>query len=408
MMVGQWLRRSKDGTAIVFIHGILSDGESCWQNKNGEYWPKLLEAEKQFEESGIYIFTYKTGLFSGTYRLGDVIDSLKEYFRLDALLDNSQIAFVCHSMGGIVARKFIVERKSDFENRNVELGLFLIASPSLGSNYANWLSPLARLFGHTQEDALRFAQTNSWLLDLDKEFINFKESGDIRIEGKELIEDNFIVFKGLIRRQVVEPFSGARYFGEPFKVPNSDHSSIAKPESAESIQHRLLLSFLNGFFKRVEVIENTIGGESAEVDGSSGSGSNAAIEACIDDFSVEDFPVGPIVKQYSAFNLARSYADCFDHFEARALIGKINEARRQASRDKVDVGQIRKGKLPDAGIVGLENFWLEVFEQAALHGPRMMASILLSVDHPQLSDAAKMERSELLRRLQRIASNGSV
>ena len=43
---------------------------------------------------------------------------------------------------------------------------------------------------------------------------------------------------------MVEPFSGARYFGESFKVPGSDHFSIAKPEDREAIQHRLLLYFI--------------------------------------------------------------------------------------------------------------------------------------------------------------------
>lgn len=401
-MVGQWLRRSSNGSAIVFLHGVLSDGESCWLNENGSYWPELFKAEKQFEETGIYVFTYKTGFFSGTYRLGDVVDNLKEHFRLDGLLDKSQIIFVCHSMGGIVARKFIVERRSDLDKRNIEIGLFLIASPSLGSKYATWLSPLAKLLGHTQEDALRFSQTNSWLLDLDKEFVNLKESGDLRIEGKELVEDNFIIFKSFIRRQVVEPFSGAKYFGEQFKVPDSDHSSIAKPSSASSIQHRLLLKFLTDFLEPAEENGKLAGEKSSQIQRLSAGKANSVHGVSVEELSINDFAIGPIVKRYSAFNLARSYADCFDQFEARALIGKINDARQQANRGDDNTGQIRRGKLPDAGVVGLENFWLEVFEQAALHGPRMMASVLLSVDHPQLTEAAREERSELLLHLLRI------
>jgi hypothetical protein len=35
-----------------------------------------------------------------------------------------------------------------------------------------------------------------------------------------------------------------RYFGEPFKVPDSDHFSIAKPASVAAIQHRLLVRFI--------------------------------------------------------------------------------------------------------------------------------------------------------------------
>lgn len=127
----------------------------------------------------------------------------------------------------------------------------------------------------------------------------------------------------------------------------------------------------------------------------------------IENYCLADFSVGPMVKHYSVLNLARAYADCFDFSEAKALIGKINDARLRANKDDPNVGQIRRGKLPEAAVVGLENFWLEVFDQAALHGPRMLASVLLSVDHPQLSILARQERRELLQSLLRIREEGS-
>jgi len=88
------------------------------------------------------------------------------------------------------------------------------------------------------------------LNDLDKEFQNLKASGALRITGKELVEDTAVALKKFWRKQVVEPFSGARYFGEPFKVPNSDHFSIAKPQGRSSIQHRLLVEFITQEMER--------------------------------------------------------------------------------------------------------------------------------------------------------------
>jgi hypothetical protein len=244
-MRGEWVRRSGNGAAVVFLHGVLSSGETCWQNANGTYWPSLLASEPSLDVFGIYVFTYKTNIFSGSYRLGDVVDALKEQMRVDGVFDSRTLVFVAHSMGGLVARKLLVERVTDFRDKHISVGLFLVASPSLGSRYANMIAPIARFLGHSQADALRFSQNNAWLMDLDKEFINLKEAEAIRIVGKELVEDTFVAFPGLIRTQVVEPFSGAKYFGESFKVPGSDHFSIAKPDSAEAIQHRLLLLFLS-------------------------------------------------------------------------------------------------------------------------------------------------------------------
>ena len=109
-MEGTWIRKPKSGTSVVFIHGILSEGETCWRHENDSYWPELLKDESAFKSLGIYEFTYQTNVFSGTYSLSDVVDALKEHLRLDGLLEG-KLVFVCHSMGGIVARKYLVERR---------------------------------------------------------------------------------------------------------------------------------------------------------------------------------------------------------------------------------------------------------------------------------------------------------
>jgi hypothetical protein len=243
-MQGEWIRRPQGAVSAVFVHGILSSGEACWRHDNGCDWPELLKNEPELGSLGIYVFTYETGIFSGSYRLSDIVDALKEHMGLDGVLLSNQLIFVCHSMGGIVVRKFIVERAAELIGAGKEIDLFLVASPSLGSSYADWLSPLAQLFGHAQADALRFVRNNNWLMDLDKEFLNLKEGGKLKIKGKELVEDKFVYLRKFWGRQVVEPFAGARYFGEPYKVPLSDHFSIAKPNDKNAIQHRLLCRFI--------------------------------------------------------------------------------------------------------------------------------------------------------------------
>src|ERR1700686_1373141 len=109
-MQAAWIRKPQADTSVVFVHGILSSGEACWRHTNGSYWPELLEGQEGFSSLGIYVFTYHTGIFSGSYRLSDIVDALKEHMRLDGVLESSQLIFVCHSMGGIVARKFVLER----------------------------------------------------------------------------------------------------------------------------------------------------------------------------------------------------------------------------------------------------------------------------------------------------------
>jgi pimeloyl-ACP methyl ester carboxylesterase len=245
-MKGDWLRTPKGDCSIVFVHGVLSSGESAWRNTNGAYWPQMLAETPSLSSVGIYVYEYRTNVFSGRYSLSDVVDDLKERLGLDNVALSSLIIFVCHSMGGIVVRKFLVDRATDLMDRKTDVGLFLVASPSLGSLYADWLNPLARFLNHSQGDALQFVKHNAWLADLDKEFQNLKESGKLHIKGKELVEDRFVVLQNVFRSQVVvESLSGARYFGEPYKVPASDHFSIAKPDGQEAMQHRLLVRFIS-------------------------------------------------------------------------------------------------------------------------------------------------------------------
>src|SRR5438874_2353886 len=169
-MLSGWIKRPKGKTSVVFVHGILSSGEAGWRHENGAYWPELLENEPELKELGIYVYTYQTGIFSGNYSLSDVVDDLKEHLiTLDDVFDSKTIIFVCHSTGGIVVRRFLVQRQSDLIDRNIEVGLFLVASPSLGSSYANLLSKVAELFGNIQAEALRFNQANTWLNDLRSE-----------------------------------------------------------------------------------------------------------------------------------------------------------------------------------------------------------------------------------------------
>jgi hypothetical protein len=211
----------------------------------------LLKDESELADVGIYVFSYRTDINTGSYSLSDIVDSLREYFLLDGLIDSLGIVFVCHSMGGIVARRFLVKEQSLLLSRGLDtISLFLVASPSLGSEYANMLSLVSRVIGHTQASALQFSQNNVWLNDLDKDFMNFKANESLRIQGKELIEDLPLYGKGLIRKQIVEPFSGARYFGNSFKVPGSDHITIATPASRDAVQHRLLVKFVKEFLEK--------------------------------------------------------------------------------------------------------------------------------------------------------------
>lgn len=235
-MKGEWINDQSSKTNIVWVHGILSKGEKCWSNSNGTYWPQLLSTDTKVRDVGNFVFTYKSNPFSGDYSIADIVDYLKELIRLEGIIESENIVFVCHSMGGIVVRKYLTDRSFDLIKNNTKIGLYLIASPSLGAKLADYLSFLAKLFGHDQALALKFIDKNKWLFNLNKNFRNLKESGELTIIGKEFLEDN---------HKIVAEYAGSQFFGESVKIPDSNHSSICKPKDETEFIHRQLISFIN-------------------------------------------------------------------------------------------------------------------------------------------------------------------
>lgn len=235
-MKGEWVRECEGHTAVIFVHGILSSGEKCWLNPNGKYWPQLVKDEKSFEDVGIWVFTYRTDAFSASYTLNDVTDSLKEFMRLDKVIDRQNLIFVCHSMGGIVVRRYIVQQHVGLIDRHSNVGLFLVASPSLGADYANFLRALAKSLGNSQVEALCTGQSNTWLSALDTDFMNIKDTGRIQIRGKEL-EDNFFAGRFLFFfPRVVPPYSGAPSSAELLKEKAAKLSIEEKQKFQDAIR----------------------------------------------------------------------------------------------------------------------------------------------------------------------------
>ncbi len=235
---------------IVFVHGILSSGEHAWGSPS---WPDLLAREPELSGAGIHVFTYRTGTRSRTYSISNAASALLEHLRIVDIKNLRKLVFVCHSMGGLVVRRLLVAYRDEFGANDPTIGLFLVASPSLGSRDASMLSLLSYALQHTQLAALRFSQSNTWLEDLHTDFKALLNGGKLRIEGRELLEDRPIAVKRWfgLWRQVVEPFAAAQYFNkqgcEPFKVPGSDHGSIAKPLHSQAIQHLMLKKFILEF-----------------------------------------------------------------------------------------------------------------------------------------------------------------
>jgi pimeloyl-ACP methyl ester carboxylesterase len=257
-----WYRYNHADAVLVFVHGVLSDSRSCWlsqDKKTGQshcYWPELIASDARFKDIAIYLSGYHTAVDSGDFPIQQCALEVFSYLKTsDAsghppVMDKPKITFVCHSMGGIVARYLLCEQRDAFREKQV--GIVLIASPSYGSQLPHSLDWIIYLYNHRQGKQLIWS--DEILQDLDQRFKNLKESKHIpHLSGVELFENRFVLpwkwlpwkwlpwFK---RTKVVTEESAARYFGYAKQVGGSDHNSICKPQAKEDCVHQYLLEFL--------------------------------------------------------------------------------------------------------------------------------------------------------------------
>jgi hypothetical protein len=251
-----WYYCSNSDLVLVFVHGVLSDSRTCWlrQDKTPPiYWPRLLRTDKRLPPMGVYMGGYYTDVDAGPYEVRNCAQELFDALsRPDdqgraPVMSKSNIVFVCHSTGGIVARYMLHKERDKFERKRV--GLVLIASPSYGSKWADRLGLIAQFYKNSLGIQLRWG--NWSLRELDDNFKNLVHRKQIpELLGVEAYENHFIVHRRFLpdRYIVVGKESAGRYFDEPILLRNTNHFTSVKPDSLRHPAHELLVDFMLAHF----------------------------------------------------------------------------------------------------------------------------------------------------------------
>lgn len=238
-----WIRQSPSRTAVIFVHGILSNSDACWRNtKAYTYWPDLVRNDPQFEDPAIFVSGYTAGLGAGLYDVPAAADDTLAFLRnpgtRPAPMDKDRLLFVCHSQGGIVVRQMLYAHSDEFREKRV--GVVLCGSPSWGSLYGTLMAPLALLIRFRQGTALSWG--GSALRTLDRGFLQLLDRKRIPdLTGVCLGETRGRILRIPIPK-VVSEASATRYF--PWHpIPATTHSSLVKPASIRDIAHVRLRDF---------------------------------------------------------------------------------------------------------------------------------------------------------------------
>lgn len=125
--------------AVVFIHGLMGS-EATWQNGTSS-WPRLLATDPEIgNKVDVYRVDFDSYLFASGPSIVDVLGELQE--QLDSLFEKNKypkIFLVGHSLGGNIARAYLLHIKAKYGHRVLSLFpvTYTLGTPMLGSSLAH-------------------------------------------------------------------------------------------------------------------------------------------------------------------------------------------------------------------------------------------------------------------------------
>jgi pimeloyl-ACP methyl ester carboxylesterase len=127
---------------VIFVNGVFGDSVSTWKNsESGAYWPELLAGDPAFQDSDVYVHSFESPKLGSAQEILELAGRLKNYLdAADVVARHKQVVFVCHSMGGLVVRAYLLDARIPPEKIGL---LFFFGTPTGGANVAGIASHLS-------------------------------------------------------------------------------------------------------------------------------------------------------------------------------------------------------------------------------------------------------------------------
>ena len=130
------VKDDKRKLVVVFVHGVLGNYLDTWTNKkNGTYWPQLVLTDPVFQNANVYVYRYQSPKLETAQDVEELATRLGDFLNNDRVIsDRDRIAFVGHSMGGLVTRAFLIQAR--LPPQKVPL-IYFYGTPTAGANAAS-------------------------------------------------------------------------------------------------------------------------------------------------------------------------------------------------------------------------------------------------------------------------------
>lgn len=255
--VKRWYQAKNHKCTAIFVHGLNGGPESTWcdGNNNNEFWPNWLNTE--FPDLSIYSVGYPS-----TYVATNNSQTL--YAEVNAILtaaeaNNDAIAekpiiIFCHSLGGIIAKKLLIELSaaaSGFRQKlyqNVKMIVF-IATPHDGAK-------IAKIFSHNAVNlplsnySKALGGVGTDITEIRSKFITLCANNTDIITAA--YHETKPMSRWLHKTIVVDEHSAHPGTGcTPIKI-DRNHIKICKPKNTSDNVYKLLSADVRRFWERFD------------------------------------------------------------------------------------------------------------------------------------------------------------
>jgi len=242
--------------AVLFVHGFIGTAEDTWTAGGG--WPtflQLIAEDPLLTDFDVFAFSYPTTLFSGAS-----IDNIARQLTsvLESKLENKQIVFIAHSMGGLVCMQYVLNRLKHGRPLNM-LGLLMYGTPTTGTELVKiaqimafglgialpWLGRVLSFLMRKNRQIAELGTASKFLDEIhDQWALRVVNGGDPTLAAKLRAWLPVRVVTGN-EDWVVSERSGKGVYGEIDWHPTKyGHKALVKPERRDDTRYRQAADFL--------------------------------------------------------------------------------------------------------------------------------------------------------------------